>query len=109
MVKRKNTEINLDRTATSIKRFGATVLGTMDCSVKCATESHAAALATRSCSKKNATESQKMRMKFTVGYWNARSLRQVGKYEILKHEASSVKNDIILVAQNAHLTKTHSV
>jgi hypothetical protein len=45
MVKRK-TEIKLDHTATSIKRFCATVLGTKNCGSKSVTESHTAALGT---------------------------------------------------------------
>ncbi len=51
----------------------------------------AVALGTRSCSEKYATESEKLKlkMKFTVGCWNVRSLWQVRKYEILKQETES--------------------
>ena len=46
MVRRK-TEIKLDRTATSIKRFSATVFETRNCGFKSATETRTAALGTR--------------------------------------------------------------
>lgn len=57
----------------------------------------AAALGARSCSGEFVTESQRSRlkMKFTVGVWNVRSLWQTGTYVMLKKELERFRYDVI--------------
>ncbi|ESO12104.1 hypothetical protein HELRODRAFT_158528 [Helobdella robusta] len=56
-----------------------------------------AALGTRSYNEKFVTESQRgqMKMKFTVGIWNVRSLWQAGTYAMLKKELERFRYDVV--------------
>lgn len=56
-----------------------------------------AAFGTRSCNEKFTTESQRttLKMKFTVGVWNVRSLWQAGAYVMLKKELERFRYDVI--------------